>query len=60
MKTKLTKREELINSLMETKFRNDDPKYYDSNRKYLMGKSIEELKDMLWEWKHLYDYHIND
>ena len=56
----MSKREELINSLMETKYANDDPKNDGNNRKYLMGKSIEELKDMLWEWKHLYDYHIND
>jgi len=56
MKAPLTKREKLINSLMEKKYGNDDPKYYDNNRRYLQGKSIEELKDMLWEWEHLYDY----
>ena len=55
----MSKREELINSLMETKYANDDPKNDGNNRKYLMGKSIEELKDMLWEWKHLYDFHRN-
>jgi hypothetical protein len=57
MKIPMSKREKLINSLMETKFRDDDPKNDYHNRQYLQGKSIEELEDMVWEWKHLYDYH---
>lgn len=54
------KKEKLINSIMNKKYRDDDPKYYDSNRKYLKTKSVEELEDILWEWEHMYDYGLNE
>lgn len=50
------KKEKLINTIMNKKYRDDDPKYYDSNRKYLESKTTEELENILWEWEHMYDY----
>jgi hypothetical protein len=45
-KVEKTFREKCIDNIMRTKFKDDDPKYYDSNRLYLEQQSIEDLFQM--------------
>jgi len=41
-------KDELITRILSTVFKNDNPKYRDSNIKYLDSLSIEKLEDMIY------------
>lgn len=42
-------RQEIIDSIMRTKFGDDDPKYESKSREFLEGLTTEKLKDLCEE-----------
>lgn len=44
--TKINLRQQYIDEIMENKYGDDDPQYYDSNLEFLNGLSIKELASM--------------
>jgi hypothetical protein len=45
-----TSKDKLIDEIMNTVYKDDNPKYAYSNVQYLKTLSIEKLKDMLDDW----------
>jgi hypothetical protein len=45
------KKEKLINKIMRTVFKGDDPKYYDSNVRFLESLTYEQLIEKYEYWK---------
>jgi len=43
-------KEKLIDKLLNTKYADDDPKYDQSNYKYLNSLPIQKLKKMIDDW----------
>jgi len=43
-------KDELIARLMSTLFKDDDPKHYDSNIKYLESLSFEDIEEMIVDY----------
>jgi hypothetical protein len=49
MARKKATKPELIQVIMETRYKDDDSKYYDQNMAFLEAMSIEELEAMAFE-----------
>ena len=59
-----SRKDDLIEEILNTVYANDDPSHDASNERYLESLSIEELEDKLSDWKNseedLYDDYDDD